>query len=255
MDIFHAIVLGIIEGLTEFLPISSTGHLIVASEMMGMEQDAHNTAFQIIIQVAAILAVVFHYKEKLHPRHLPLWNKIFIAFLPIGIVGYIFSAQIETFFNLEIVAWMFILGGVIFLILERYYRENEHRTTSLDELSYKQAGWVGFAQMFALIPGTSRAGATIVGGMLSGLDRKTSAEFSFLLALPVLAATSGYALLKHYDEFANTSFIPLIVGFIIAFISAYLTMTVFIRFLQHFTFVAFGLYRIIFGIILLVWFV
>lgn len=255
MDIFHAIILGIIEGLTEFLPISSTGHLIIAADLMGMQQDAHNTAFQIIIQVAAILAVVFHYHDKLHPRYLPLWIKVTLAFLPIGLIGYVFSDLIESLFTLKTVAWMFIVGGVIFLWLERIYKEGEHRTMSLNDISYRQAGWIGFAQIFALIPGTSRAGATIVGGMLAGLDRKTSAEFSFLLALPVLSATSGYALLKHYDEFANTSFIPLVVGFIVAFIVAYLTMTLFIRFLQHFTFNAFGIYRILFGIVLLIWFV
>ncbi len=255
MDIFHAIILGIIEGITEFLPISSTGHLIIAAQMMGLEQDAHNTAFKIIIQVAAIFAVVFHYKERFHPRYLPLWLKVAVAFLPIGIIGYLLSDLVESLFTVATVAWMFIIGGLIFLLLERYYREEAHRTRTLEQISYRQALWIGIAQIFALIPGTSRAGATIVGGMLAGLNRKNSAEFSFLLALPVLSATSGYTLLKHYEAFATTSFIPLIIGFVVSFVVAYLTMSLFIRFLQHFTFNLFGIYRIIFGTVLLIWFV
>ncbi|AEG32129.1 undecaprenyl-diphosphate phosphatase [Thiomicrospira cyclica] len=255
MDIFHAVILGIIEGLTEFLPISSTGHLIVAAELMGLNQDDHNTAFKIIIQLAAILAVFATYAERFHPSQYRLWIKVFIAFLPIASIGFLLADSIEALFNVATVAWMFIIGGVIFLVVEHFYKESQHTVRNLDQLTYKQTLWVGFAQIFALIPGTSRAGATIIGGMLTGLDRKTSAEFSFLLALPVLTATSGYSLLKHYDAFAQTSFTPLIIGFIVSFLVAWLSIKLFLKFLQHFTFRAFGIYRILLGSALLIWFV
>ncbi len=253
MDIFHAIILGIVEGITEFLPISSTGHMIVVADWLGMPREAQNTAFEIIIQFAAIFAVIANYTDKFHPKHFQLWVKVLIAFLPIAIIGFLFADQIESLFDVKVVAWMFIIGGIVFLLLEQFYRDSEHRVRDMENLSYQQAAWVGFAQIFALIPGTSRAGSTIVGGMLAGLDRKASAEFSFLLALPVLGASSGYSLLKHYDEFASTSFVPLIVGFVVAFVVAYLTMKVFLGFLEKFTFRAFGIYRILFGLLLLWW--
>lgn len=255
MDIFQAAILGIIEGLTEFLPISSTGHLIVASEWMGIEQTEQNTAFQIIIQVAAILAIFSHYKEKFTLEHTRLWINVFIAFLPLAAIGFLFHSQIKALFTLETVAWMFIVGGVIFLIMEKFYNEDAHRTRDIEALSLSQAFWIGIAQMFALIPGTSRAGASIVGGIMAGLDRKASAEFSFLLALPVLVAASGLELVQNYSAFVDTSWLPLLVGFVMAYIVAYLTMSLFIRFLAKFTFNAFGIYRIVFGTVLLIWFV
>ncbi|MBD3821473.1 MAG: undecaprenyl-diphosphate phosphatase [Thiotrichales bacterium] len=252
MDLLQAAILGIIEGLTEFLPISSTGHLIVVSDWLGLQQTDQNKAFEVIIQFAAILAVISHYKEKFTAGHSRLWGNVIIAFIPIGIIGLLFHHQIKEIFTIQIVAWMFIIGGIIFLILERLYTEGTHRTKDIEDLSIRQAFWIGIAQVFALIPGTSRAGASIVGGMIVGLDRKTSAEFSFLLALPVLAAASGLDFVRHYSEFANTSWMPLIVGFVVAYVVAYLTMTLFIRFLARFTFNAFGIYRILFGIILLI---
>lgn len=255
MEIFQAAILGIIEGLTEFLPISSTGHLIVASEWMGLEQTVQNKSFEVIIQVAAILAIFSHYKEKFSLEHIRLWSNVFIAFLPLAAIGFLFHHQIKAMFTLETVAWMFIVGGIIFLIMEKLYNEGTHRTRDIEELSMSQAFWIGIVQMFALIPGTSRAGASIVGGIMVGLDRKASAEFSFLLALPVLAAASGLDLATNYSEFANTSWLPLLVGFVMAYIVAYLTMSLFIHFLAKFTFNAFGIYRIIFGIVLLIWFV
>ena len=146
---------------------------------------------------------------------------------------------------------MFIIGGIIFLLLELNYKENSCKTTNVTHVTYKQALWIGVAQVFALIPGTSRAGSSIVGAMLCGLNRKASAEFSFLLGLPVLAAASGYDLLKHYQLFSLDDFTALAVGFITSFIVAYFTIKLFIRFLENFTFVSFGIYRIVFGVILL----
>jgi undecaprenyl-diphosphatase len=251
LDIFQAIIIGIIEGFTEFLPISSTGHMIVASEFLGVSQDALTKAYEVIIQFAAILAVMLIYKEKMTFKKIDLWQKLFVAFLPLAIVGFIFKDQIKALFTVNIVAWMFIIGGLVFLVVEYFYEEKKAHVTHVEKVNYKQALWVGIAQIFSLIPGTSRAGATIIGGLLVGLDRKTSAEFSFLLAIPVMAAVTGYDLLKHYQDFADANWGAFLVGFITAFIVAYLTIKLFLVFLQRFTFVAFGIYRILFGVILL----
>jgi len=251
MDILQAIVLSIIEGFTEFLPISSTGHMIVASKFIGVDQTEATKAFEVIIQFSAILAVVANYKDKFTFSHINLWMKIFVAFLPIAIVGLLFSHQIKALFSVKVVAIMFIVGGIVFLIQEYFYNDTKVRTTDVEDVSFFQALVIGIFQVFAVIPGTSRAGSTIVGALLAGLDRKSAAEFSFLLAFPVMLAASGYDLLKHYKEFTDENFLALGVGFVVAFIVAYLTIKLFIKFLEKFTFVAFGVYRIIFGIILL----
>lgn len=255
MGIFESILLGIIEGFTEFLPISSTGHLIVASEALGIDQTQVTKAYEVIIQFAAILAVLFTYKDKFHPSKINLWMKISLSFLPIGIIGFICADYIKAMFDIKIVAWMFIIGGIVFLIMEKYYDEKKAYIEDIEQVTYKQSFYIGLAQVFALIPGTSRAGSTIIGAMLVGLSRKASAEFSFLLALPVMGATTAYDILKHYDDFVGANFTVLAIGFITAFIVAYLTMKLFLAFLQRFTFVAFGIYRILFGLILLIWFV
>jgi undecaprenyl-diphosphatase len=251
LDIFQAIILGVVEGITEFLPISSTGHMIVVADWMGMDENAENKAFMVIIQLAAILAVVFNYKDKFSLSKIDLWIKVLIAFLPLAIIGFIFKDVIKESFTTVVVAYMFIIGGVIFLIVEYFYKEQSHHINSVEEISYRQAGWIGFAQIFALIPGASRAGASIIGALLVGLSRKAAAEFSFLLAVPVMLATSGYDLLKHYDKFSQEGVLTLAIGFMVSFVVAYYTMKIFIKFLEKFTFVSFGIYRIIFGILLL----
>ncbi|QOY51945.1 undecaprenyl-diphosphate phosphatase [Candidatus Sulfurimonas baltica] len=255
MTIFDSIILGVIEGFTEFLPISSTGHLIVASEFLGIDQSSVNKAYEVIIQFAAILAVVFNYKDKFSLKKIDLWSKVFLAFIPIGAVGFLFSSQIKELFSINIVAIMFIIGGVIFLIVEKFFiKEQAQLIDDVEKVTVKQSLIIGFAQIFALIPGTSRAGSTIIGALLVGLSRKASAEFSFLLAFPVMSAVAAYDLLKHYKDFSDQNLITLAVGFIVSFIVAYLTIKLFLAFLDKFTFVAFGIYRIIFGIILLVMF-
>jgi undecaprenyl-diphosphatase len=251
MDVFHSVILGLVEGATEFLPISSTGHLIVVSQWLGMEQTEGNKAFEVIIQLAAILAVVANYKECFTFKHFRLWCQVFVAFLPVAIVGFLFRHQIKAMFSVSVVATMFIVGGVIFLLTERWIKHKSPSVESLEDLTFKQALWVGIAQIFALIPGTSRAGSTIVGALLVGLSRKASAEFSFLLALPVMMAASGYDLLSNYKEFSGEQWMPLAIGFVVAFLSAFVVMKLFMVFLQRFTFVAFGWYRIVFGGLLL----
>ena len=243
--------MGIIEGFTEFLPISSTGHMIVASEFLGLPQDAANKAYEVIIQFAAILAVILIYKEKITFKKIDLWMKLLAAFMPLAIVGFIFKDQVKALFSVEIVAWMFIIGGIVFLVVEHFYKEQPHHIKEVEKVSYKQAMLIGFAQLFSFIPGTSRSGATIIGGLLAGLDRKTSSDFSFLLAIPVMGAVSGYDLLKHYHEFAGVNWNAYVVGFVVAFVVAYITVKLFLVFIQKFSFVPFGIYRIIFGILLL----
>lgn len=253
MTIWDSIILGIVEGFTEFLPISSTGHMIVVSEFLGIEQTNINKAFEVIIQFAAILAVILTYPSKFTFKHINLWSKVMIAFLPIAALGFIFSKQVKAMFSIEIVAVMFIIGGIIFLIVERFYKEEETHTLDVEDVTYKQAIWIGLAQIFALIPGTSRAGASVIGAMLVGLNRKTSAEFSFLLAFPVMCATTAYDLLKyHNDLFIGANLLNLAVGFVVSFIIGFLTIKIFLKFLEKFTFAAFGIYRIVFGILLLI---
>jgi len=255
MDIFQSIILGIIEGFTEFLPISSTGHLIVASHFLDIDQTSVTKAYEVIIQFAAILAVILNYREKFTIKKIDLWTKVFLAFIPIGAVGFLFSHQIKELFSIDVVAVMFIVGGIVFLIVEKFFiKDDKVYIDDVEDISLKQSMIIGFAQVFALIPGTSRAGSTIIGALLVGLSRKASAEFSFLLAFPVMSAVTGYDLLKHYHEFNDANLMVLAIGFIVAFFVAYLTIKLFLKFLERFTFVAFGIYRIIFGVVLLVLF-
>ncbi len=255
MSIFDSILLGVIEGFTEFLPISSTGHLIVASHFLGIDQTSVTKAYEVIIQFAAILAVIFNYKEKFTLRKIDLWSKVFLAFLPIGVVGFLFSHQIKELFSITVVAIMFIVGGVIFVLVEKFFIPQEKSMIEdVEAVSFKQAIIIGVAQVFALVPGTSRAGSTIIGALLVGLSRRASAEFSFLLAFPVMGAVTAYDLLKHYKEFSDANLLTLGIGFFVAFGVAYLTIKLFLKFLEKFTFLFFGIYRIIFGVVLLLLF-
>jgi undecaprenyl-diphosphatase len=251
VDIAQSIIMSVVEGFTEFLPVSSTGHMIIMADFLGIKQDSVTKAYEIIIQFAAILAVVLNYKDKFSPKKIDLWIKLAVAFFPIGAVGFLLAKQVKALFSVEIVAVMFIIGGIVFLIVEKLYQPKEHFVDDVEAVSYKQALWIGIAQIFALIPGTSRAGATIVGAMMVGLTRKASAEFSFLLAFPVMCATTGYDIVKHHNEFSDTNWLVLGVGFVVSFIVAYLTIKLFLKFLEKFTFVTFGIYRIVFGIVLL----
>jgi undecaprenyl-diphosphatase len=252
MDIIQAIIIGIIEGFTEFLPISSTGHMIVASEFLGIEQSAVVKAYEVIIQFAAILAVMLLYRDKINLREIELWQKIVVAFLPLAIIGFLLKDWIKEFFTVSTVAWMFIVGGIIFIVVEQFHKDKESQSKDIEEVSWRQAITIGFGQVLSLVPGTSRAGSTIIAGMLSGVNRKASTEFSFLLAIPVMMAVSGYDLLKHYHEFVGADLTAFVVGFVVAFGVAYMTIKLFIVFLQRFTFVAFGIYRILFGVLLLI---
>jgi undecaprenyl-diphosphatase len=251
MNILDSIILGTVEGITEFLPISSTAHMIIVSTLLGLKQTIQNVAFEVIIQLGATLAIVFLYLEKINFKEINLWKKVILAFFPLAIIGFLLRHQIKELFTIQTVAWMFIIGGIVFFIVEKLYSFKKVKVKDVEKVSFKQALIIGFFQVFALIPGTSRSGATIVGGMLSGLSRKTAADFSFLLAIPTMFAASGYELLKNIHSFSNQNLLVLVIGFIVSFISSYIAVKLFLKFVQKYTLNAFGIYRIIFGIILL----
>lgn len=253
MTIFDSLILGVVEGITEFLPISSTAHMIITSNLLGLEQNDSNVAFEVIIQLGATLAIVLLYLNKINIKETVLWQKVILAFLPLAGIGFLFRHQIKELFTVSTSAWMFIIGGVVFFIVEYFYaqKDSAKRVNDVENVSYMQALLIGISQVFALIPGTSRSGATIVGGMLSGLSRKASADFSFLLAIPTMLAASGYELLKNIHSFTDQNGIVLMTGFVVSFIVAFITVKVFLKFVESFSLNWFGGYRILFGIFLL----
>lgn len=247
MGIFEAIMLGTLEGLTEFLPISSTGHLILASHLMGIEQTAVHKSFEVAIQLGSICAVIFIYFKKLF-GDFNLMKKLAVSFIPTGAIGFLFYKQIKALFAPETVAFMLIIGGVLFIVLEYFYKPKEHHINKIDDISYKQALAIGFAQSFSMVPGTSRSGATIIGGLLSGLSRKTAVEFSFLLAVPTMVVATAYDVLKNFSSFGGGDMSNIAAGFIAAFLVAMLAIKMFLQFVAKFSFVPFGIYRIILGV-------
>ncbi|SNZ06753.1 undecaprenyl-diphosphatase [Persephonella hydrogeniphila] len=254
MTVFESFILGVIEGLTEFLPISSTGHLILASHLMGIPQsDVHKT-FEVVIQLGSILAVVFLYRNRLF-KDIELWKKLIVAFIPTGFLGFVFYKTIKSFFDSpSTVAFMLIAGGVVFILIEMFYKEKEHQIRDLEDISYIKAFFIGVFQSIAMIPGTSRSGATIIGGLLLGFDRKTAAEFSFLLAVPTMFVATAYDLMKNYHHFETENWLNLGVGFITAFLFAVIAIKFFLRFIKTHTFIPFGIYRIVVGIVFFLFF-
>ena len=252
-----AILLGMVEGITEFLPVSSTGHLIISGHLLGFVGDPA-ASFEVIIQLGAILSVVLLYWRRFvglipHPisgfqaSNLQGWSgiwRIALATFPALLVGYGARHIIkERLFNPTTVTLALAVGGIAILLVERYAAKR--KANSLERLTLAQALGVGLFQVLALWPGTSRAAATIVGGMLLGLDRKSAAEFSFLIAVPVMVAVSGYELLKMRHEMAPENFLQLGVGFVISFIVALITVKVFVNFLQRGKLTPFAWYRIL----------
>ncbi|WP_434778787.1 undecaprenyl-diphosphate phosphatase [Neisseria sp. Ec49-e6-T10] len=266
MDIllfFKALLLGIIEGVTEFLPISSTGHLIVFGDLLNF----HSTGkvFEVAIQLGAVLAVVFEYRQRFLSVFLGLGRKpdinrfvlnIIIAFIPAAVVGLLFSSAIKMhFFNPITVASALVIGGVVILFIEKYQSNHTPRVNDVDDMCWKDALCVGLAQIFALIPGTSRSGSTIMGGMAFGLSRKVATEFSFFLAVPIMFAATFYDIYKHHELFDSTMVGTIITGFVAAFISGLLAIRALLKFVAAKNYVPFAWYRIVFGgFILLSWY-
>lgn len=255
--ILKAIMMGIVEGLTEFLPISSTGHLIVVGDLIGFQNDGH--VFEIAIQLGAILAVVVEYRSRFTQVALGMFNdsgaqrfimNLLIAFLPAAIIGVMFISIIKTYlFNPLSVATMLILGGIVILWAER--RQHHERVSSVDDMHWTDALKIGLFQVVSMIPGTSRSGATIIGGLFIGLNRKVAAEFSFFLAVPTMFAATFYDLYKHRDLLDGGDVPVFATGFITAFFSAWLAVRTLVRFVANHTYEIFAWYRIAFGLIIL----
>jgi len=249
MEILNALILGVVEGLTEFLPISSTGHLILASDLLGAN-DERGKVFDIAIQTGAILAVIWEYRARFFRVDPKLWLNLIVAFIPAAVLGLAFGAYIKAhLFSAVPVASAFIVGGLIILFVER--KKLSSRVDGTEAMSWLDALKVGIAQCFALIPGTSRSGATIIGGMLFGLSRRAATEFSFFLAVPTLLAAGAYDLWKNRALFAARDLPMFAVGLAAAFVSAFVVIRWLIRYVATHDFRPFAWYRIVFGAVVL----
>lgn len=250
MTFLHALVLGIIEGITEFLPVSSTGHLILASALLRIPETDFLKSFEIAIQAGAILAIAVMYSKKI----LTDWQyvkKVIVACLPTFVLGVVAYPYIKGYLlgNTGVVLWALFLGGIAILAAERWYGKKDRAGTEI--ISYRQAFYIGLFQTIAFVPGVSRSAATILGGLSLGLNRKTAAEFSFILAVPTMVAATGYDLLKNADLVAGSgSFALLGIGFLVSAVTAYAAVYYFIKYIQRHDFSPFGWYRIVVAMVL-----
>ncbi|QEK13514.1 undecaprenyl-diphosphate phosphatase [Crassaminicella thermophila] len=262
-DILKAVILSIVEGITEFLPISSTGHLILVNHWIEFKGSFAN-AFDVIIQFGAILSVLFLYWNQLNPfsksknRHqkresIILWFKVIVAFIPAVILGLLVGDFIEEkLFNPITVAIALSIGGIIIILLEK--REKTPKFKSISQISYKVAFLIGLFQCLAMIPGTSRSAATIIGAMFLGASRQVAAEFSFFLAIPTMAGATAYSLMKKGLSITSSQWIVLLVGVILSFIVALTVIAFFMKYIKRRDFKVFGYYRILLGGLILIYF-
>src|SRR3989338_3928682 len=253
MTAIQALILGIVEGVTEFLPISSTGHLILTSKLLGIADSDFLKSFEIAIQFGAILAVVVLYWKKLW-KNKETWKKVLVAFLPTAVIGFLLYKVLKNYLlsSSTIVLWSLFLGGVILIIFEVWYKKvkstpkiNGRTFLGNSEISYKKSFLIGVWQALAIIPWVSRSGATIVGGLAMGISREAIVEFSFLLAIPTMAAATGYDLLKNGASFSGNQIYVLILGFMVSFVVAMAAVTWFINYIKNHSFIWFVVYRII----------
>lgn len=253
MSIVQAIVLAFIEGITEFLPISSTGHMIIGSTVMGISSNEFVKVFTVAIQLGAIVSVMVLYWKRFW-QSLKFYYVIAVAFVPAAVVGLLLNDLIDALLErVDVVGWTLILGGIVLLFVDRWFDRTTEDGSSA--VSYPRALKIGLYQCISLIPGVSRSAATIVGGLAVGLNRRTAAEFSFFLAVPTMFAATGYKLLKYYlhgNAFGNEQIQLLIVGNVIAFLVAMVAIKAFIGFLTRHGFKWFGYYRILVGLTILV---
>lgn len=256
MTFLHSIILGIVEGITEFLPISSTGHLIVTSRLLGLADSEFLKSFEIFIQLGAILAVVVFYRRTIFDvKKINVWKKVLAAFIPTGILGFILYKLIKQYLlgNIVAVILSLIIGGIILIAFEMWQiKKGKVMYHSIEEVPYLTAVIIGVAQVIAVIPGVSRSGTTIVAGRLLKLSKQTIVDFSFLLAIPVMAAASSLDLFKSRDAlFSNThnELALLGVGFVVSFVVALGVIKWLLSYIQKHSFIAFGMYRILVGLI------
>ena len=246
MTLIHVFILSLIEGITEFLPISSTGHLILTSAFLKIEPSEFSKAFDVIIQFGAIFAVLFLYRDRLKWNY-DFYKKVFIAFLPAAFFGFILKHKIDELLeSTTVVAWALIGGGIILLFVDSFFKKNQST-----ELNIKNSVLIGFFQCLALIPGASRSAATIIGGQVAGLTREKAAEFSFILAIPTLAAATFYKLWKIRSIIDASQSVNLIIGIFLSFVFAVLAIRFFVSFVNKYGLKYFGYYRIALGVIVL----
>ncbi len=248
----HALVLGIVEGITEFLPISSTGHMILTAHLLHIPETDFVKSFEIIIQLGAICAVLALYWKKLLTSAKVFW-RVAVAFIPTAIIGLLLYKVVKQYLlgSTTVVLWSLLIGGIALIMFERYQKGRESRIQDIENISYKQAFTIGLFQSLAIVPGVSRSAATIVGGLLLGISRSAIVEFSFLLAVPTMAAATGLDLLKSYHTLASGSFGLLAVGFVTAFVSAFIAIKFLISYIQKHTFTPFGVYRVMLALVFL----
>lgn len=246
MDFVTAFILGIVQGISEFLPISSTGHMILASHLMGLRHTEFLKSFEIAIQAGTILSVVVLYWRSLLVDF-EVIKRLAVAFLPTGVLGLTLYRLIKGYLlgSETVVLCSLLIGGILIVAFERWYREGEGATGDIRAMTYRNALIVGLFQSIAMIPGVSRSAATILGGLLLGLKRKTIVEFTFLLAVPTMLAATGYDLIKSGSQFSPGQFQYLLTGFVTAFVVALLSIQFLLRFIKTHTFIPFGIYRIV----------
>lgn len=245
MDILHTVILGIVEGVTEFLPISSTGHLILVTELLDIPATNFQKSFGIIIQLGAILSIIVLYWKTL--CNIDVLKKLAAAFIPTGIIGLALYSLVKTYLlgNQHVVVWSLFLGGVAIIVFELWHKESDTAVADIAGISYKQAVTIGLFQSFAIIPGISRSASTVVGGLFLGLRRTTIVEFSFLLAVPTMLAASGLDLVKNASSFSSSQFGTLAIGFAVSFITALVSIKFLLGYIQKHNFIPFGIYRIL----------
>lgn len=253
MDMVQTIILAIIEGITEFLPISSTGHMILASSIMKIHDNSFVKTFEIAIQLGAILAIVMLYYKRFL-QGIKIYIKLGIAFMPTAIVGFLAYKTIKMYlFNPLGVSLALVVGGIILILIDKRVMNRETQYVDLEDISCQHAFFIGLAQCVSMIPGVSRAAATIIGGVFNGLNKRQATEFSFLLAVPTMCAATGYDLLKTEAAFSSYELMLLAIGFVVAFIFAYLAVKVFLHIVENFGFKYFGYYRILIGVVFILY--
>lgn len=248
MTLIQAVLLATVEGLTEFLPVSSTGHQILLSNFFGIGTSEFVKSFEIFVQLGAVLAVVFIYRQTLFQK-ITLWPNLLIAFLPSGLVGLILYKWVKSYLlgNSYIVLTSLLVGGIVLILVEKFLNTKD---SSQEEISKKQALLIGVFQTLSIIPGVSRSAATIVGGLFNGLSRKEAVEFSFLLSIPTIAAASGLDLLKSNLQLGANEYFLLSVGFLVSFLTAIVAIKFFLKYVSNHSLTVFGVYRILIALIL-----
>ena len=249
MTSLDSVILGFVEGVTEFLPISSTGHLILTGHLLGIPVTDFFKTYEVAIQLGAIAAVAILYWRSF--LDIGILKRLVAAFIPTAVVGLVLYKFIKDFLfeNMEVLLASFVIGGLILIALELFHKEKEDAHKSVKDITYFQAFLIGLAQSIAIIPGISRSGASIMGGLLVGVSRIAIVEFSFLLAVPTIAAATGYDMLKNSYSFTMDEFWLLAIGFVTSFVVAMVVIRVFLDFIRKYTFIPFGIYRIVLALV------